>query len=120
MEKIQKKNKSIWKKILIFLIIYMVAKVLGGVAGRQAARREGYLTGNELKKTYKESHIKECVKVGSSEAICSCTFEGLIEEIGLEGYGEMAKVFIEKGTDSSEAEKYLNIMIEELLKCRQK
>lgn len=117
---IPKKKKPLWKIVLIFLLLYTVAKVLGGITGRQQARNEGYLTGNELKETYKKSHIEGCTKNGSSEFICSCTFDGLIERLGLDGYTEMGTIATEKGIDSPEAKKYIQISTEELLKCREK
>ena len=116
----RKKKKPVWKFILIFLLLYFVGKVFGGILGRQEARKEGYLTGNELKEVYRKSHIEGCVQLGSSEDVCSCTFDGLIERLGLEGYGDMGEVLIEKGVSSPEAEKYVDITTEELLKCRQK
>ena len=120
MEETQKKKKSIWKTILIFLLIYLVAKAIGGIWGKQEAEKERYLTGNELKEVYRKSHIEGCVKIGSSEDICSCTFDGLIERLGLEGYGEMGKVITETDMSSPEKEKYISIATEELLKCREK
>lgn len=120
MEENQKKKRPFWKTILIFILVYIVAKAIGGAWGRQRARNEGYLTGNDLMQTYKKGHIDSCVKTGSSEKICSCTFDGLIDQLGLSGYTEMAKIYTEKGYDAPEAEKYIQITLEELLKCRQK
>ena len=116
----QKKKRPFWKTILIFILVYIVAKVIGDVWGRQQARNEGYLTGNDLMQTYKKEHLDSCVKTDSSEAICSCTFDGLINQLGLNGYTEMAKIYTEKGYDAPEAEKYIKTTLEELLKCRQK
>jgi len=118
MDETKKKKRPIWITILIFLILFVMAKVFGGIWGQQEAKKEGYLVGNDLKETYREAHIESCVRTGSTEFICSCTFDGLIERLGLDGYTEMGTVLTEKGYDSPEAEKYIKISTEELLRCR--
>jgi len=116
----KQKKRPIWITIFIFLLLYIIAKFFGGILGRQQARNEGYLTGNELRETYKKSHIDGCVQAGSTEEICSCTFEGLISRLGLEGYKDMGSTLTVENVGSSKSEEYIDIMTEELIKCRQK
>jgi hypothetical protein len=118
MEENGRKKKSVWKIILICLSLYILGKGFGYIAGKQQAKNEGYLTGNDLKEVYKKSHIEGCIKKGTSEEICSCTFDGLIEQIGVSGYTKMGKIFMENGMESPEAEGYVKLMTEEILKCR--
>lgn len=85
--------------------------------GQKCLENDGYLFGDDLKEVYIKSYVDSCVKNGSSETTCSCYVDILIERLGLEGFGEMGKVIEEKGVNSLEAEKYLDIVLEQKASC---
>lgn len=85
--------------------------------GHKCMGKEGYLSDDELKETYKNSYIKSCIETGANEDTCSCYVDFLIERLGVEGFVEMGEIVDEKPLNSPEVEKLLEIVSEQKVKC---
>lgn len=85
--------------------------------GEKCLQNDGYLFDDELKEAYKESYVESCTNMGASESTCTCYFNTLTEELGLEGFVEMENILDEKPVNSPEVKKYLDAVAVQKNKC---